>query len=84
MNIKATAQITQLFTKFGKLFQLPEPSAEYITAIQEELSGNKWTIKRIQVALEWLKYDNGYNDASRYNKYPTICDIYRADAEVNK
>lgn len=84
MNIKATAQITQMFKKFGKLFQLPEPNAEYITAIQEELSNNKWTMKRIETALEWLKYDNDYNESSRYNKYPTICDIYRADTETNK
>lgn len=84
MNIKATAEITQMFKKFGKLFQLPEPDVEYVTAIQTELSENKWTLKRIQFALEWLKYDTEYNEASRFNKYPTICDIYRADTEINK
>lgn len=84
MNIKATEEITQLFKKFGKLFQLPEPDADYITAIQEELSTNKWTVKRIQNALEWLKGDQQYNESARYNKYPTICDIYRADYEYNK
>ena len=84
MNTKAVPQMTQAFIKFGKLFQLPEPTAEYVQAIQQELSDKKWTIGRLQDALEWLKYDTGYNEASRYNKYPTICDLYRADFETHK
>lgn len=84
MNQKALPQITQAFVRFGKLFQLPEPPADYIQAIQEELSDSKWTIQRIQDALEYLKGDTQYNESARYNKYPTICDIYRADFELNK
>lgn len=84
MNTKALPQVTQAFVKFGKLFQLPEPSAEYVQAIQVELSKDKWTIKRLGNALNWLKGDVEYNITARYNKYPTICDIYRADHEYNK
>lgn len=84
MNIKTLPQITQMFVKFGKLFQLPEPSAEYVQAIQEELSDNTWTIERLVDALDWLKGDTEYNISARYNKYPTICDIYRADYEYKK
>lgn len=84
MNTKALPQITQAFVKFGKLFQLPEPPAEYVQAIQEELSNDKWTVSRLEDALNWLKGDTQYNETARFNKYPTICDIYRADYEYNR
>ena len=84
MNTKALPQITHAFVKFGKLFQLPEPPAEYVQAIMQELSDNTWTIERLENALEWLKGDTEYNQSARYNKYPTICDIYNADHEYNK
>ena len=82
MNIKATKKLIQMFEEFGALFQLPAPSAEYIEAIQKELSIKGWTLNRIQEALEELKFSQDYNQAARFNKYPSICDIYQADAII--
>lgn len=84
MNKKATPKITKLFVEFGALFQLPEPPAEYIQAIQKELSIKGWTLNRITNALEELKYSTDYNQAARYNKYPSICDLIMADYNLQK
>ncbi|MBO7735497.1 MAG: hypothetical protein J6S67_23230 [Methanobrevibacter sp.] len=84
MNTKATPKITKLFVEFGALFQLPEPPAEYIQAIQKELSTKGWTLGRISEALEELKYSQDYNQAARFNKYPSICDLITADYELRR
>ena len=76
---KETEKIVQMYEKFGALFQLPTPPAEYIEALQEELNSADWTVERLQNALDYLKGDLEYNRMSRYNKYPTICDLMRAD-----
>lgn len=82
VNQKATEKIVQAFEKFGALFQLPTPPAEYVEAIQEELSQAGWTVARLEEALEYLKVDPEYNRRSIYNKYPTICDIYNAATKI--
>lgn len=72
-------EITEQMIHFGYLFQLPEPRAEYLEAIHKELTNQQWTDKRFNDALNWLKGDLEYNKLAKYNKYPTICDLMRAD-----
>ena len=71
--------ITEQLIRFGYLFQLPEPRAEYVEEIYKEITNRKWTDKRFKDALDYLKGDVEYNRMSRYNKYPTICDLLKAD-----
>lgn len=76
MTLQETAQ---LLVKFGALFQLPEPQTNYIEALHEELAN--WPADKFKRALDWLKGDSLYNATARYNKYPTIFEIYRAESE---
>ena len=75
-------EITEKLINFGHLFQLPEPRAEYVEAIHKEITERHWDEKQLTDALDYLKGDLEYNRMSRYNKYPTICDLLRADYDM--
>lgn len=62
---------------FGKLFQLPRPTPEYIEAIQIALQANKWMLSDFNNALNKLTQDESYAELARFGKYPTIYDFLR-------
>lgn len=76
MTLQETGQI---LVKFGILFSLPNPPTAYIEAIHEELEN--WPAEKLKRALDWLKCDPDYNLTAKYNKYPTIFEIYKAESE---
>ena len=70
--------MTEFLIKFGRMFQLPEPSAEYIDAIYTAIHGQNWTIKQFTVVLNILTTDEKYTEQSaRFGKYPMISDYLR-------
>lgn len=70
--------MTELLIKFGRMFQLPEPPAEYVDAIYTALHGQNWTIKQFAIVLNTLVNDNKYTEQSaRFGKYPMISDYLR-------
>ena len=79
MNEKATIHVTKLFEKYGVLFSLPEPTVEYITAVQTELSQRHWTLGRLRDALDYLKCSEEYNKSTKLRRYPTIFELVNAD-----
>lgn len=70
--------MTELLIKFGRMFQLPEPPAEYVDAIYTAIHGQEWTIKQFAVVLNTLVTDEKYTEQSaRFGKYPMISDYLR-------
>ena len=70
--------MTEFLIKFGQMFQLPEPPAEYIKAIYDALHEYKWTIKQFASVLNELVKDEKYTEQSaRFGKYPMISDYLR-------
>lgn len=70
--------MTELLIKFGRMFQLPEPPAEYVDAIYTALHGQNWTVKQFAIALNILVSDKNYTEQSaRFGKYPMISDFLR-------
>lgn len=62
---------------FGKLFQLPRPTPEYLETIQIALRANKWMLSDFNNALNQLTQDESYAETARFGKYPTIYDYIR-------
>lgn len=70
--------MTELLIKFGRMFQLPEPPAEYVDAIYTALHGQNWTVKQFAKVLNALINDDKYTEQSaRFGKYPMISDFLR-------
>ena len=70
--------MTELLIKFGRMFQLPEPPAEYVDAIYTALQGQNWTVKEFAIILNTLVNDDKYTEQSaRFGKYPMISDYLR-------
>lgn len=67
---------------FGKLFQLPDPTPEYLETIQMALRSHKWKLSQFINALNALTQDERYAEASRFGKYPTIYDYLRIDRQI--
>ena len=74
--------LTEQMIHFGYLFQLPEPKVEYLEEVHKEITIRKWTDAQFIDALDYLKGDIEYSRTSRYNKYPTICDLLRANYDL--
>ena len=62
---------------FGKMYQLPTPSAEYLETLQAVLDAYKWRLSEFNNVLNQLLKDNKYADFARFGKYPTIHDFLR-------
>lgn len=69
--------MTEYLISFGRMFQLPEPPAEYIDAIYNALHAYKWTLKQFANVLNQLIHDEKYAETARFGKYPTINDFIR-------
>lgn len=70
--------MTEFLIKFGRMFQLPEPPAEYIDAIYTALHEQNWTLKQFAIVLNALVKDEKYTEQSaRFGKYPMISDYLR-------
>lgn len=69
--------MTEFLIKFGQMFQLPEPPAEYIHAIYNALHEYNWTIKQFSIVLNQLVKDEKYSESARFGKYPMISDYLR-------
>lgn len=70
--------MTELLIKFGRMFQLPEPPAEYVDAIYTAIHGQQWTVKQFAIVLNTLTTDEKYTEQSaRFGKYPMISDYLR-------
>lgn len=70
--------MTEFLIKFGRMFQLPEPPAEYIDAIYTALQGYNWTTNQFATVLNELLKDEKYTEQSaRFGKYPMISDYLR-------
>lgn len=67
---------------FGKLFQLPSPTPDYLEAIQTVLKFHNWDIDQFNNALNALTQDDKYAEISRFGKYPTIHDYLRVDKQI--
>lgn len=77
MNTKLTETIINMFAKFGVLYQLPTPDPEYVLAIQQYLSTNKWRLCDLSNALNTLTKDEKYAESAKFGRYPTINDFLR-------
>jgi len=70
--------MTELLIKFGRMFQLPEPPAEYVDSIYNALHGQQWTLRDFSTVLNQLVTDTTYTEQSaRFGKYPMISDYLR-------
>ncbi|MBR2028249.1 MAG: hypothetical protein IKA10_04570 [Oscillospiraceae bacterium] len=69
--------MTEYLISFGRMFQLPEPPAEYIDAIYNALHAYQWTLKQFANVLNQLIHDEKYAETARFGKYPTINDFIR-------
>lgn len=69
--------MTEYLISFGRMFQLPEPPAEYIDAIYNALHTYQWTLKQFATVLNQLIHDEKYAETARFGKYPTINDFIR-------
>lgn len=83
MNKTAKQHMTEMLITFGRLYQLPNPSPEYVEAIQAELRARHWTLRDFYNALSFLKTDSLYADSARFGRYPTINDFLRSKKELN-
>ncbi len=74
--------MTELLIKFGRMFQLPEPPAEYVDSIYNALHGQNWTVKQFAAILNQLVTDVTYTEQSaRFGKYPMISDYLRLNKQ---
>lgn len=62
---------------FANLFQLPNPTMEYIESLQIALRSYGWTIGDFKQVLNQLIRDDSYAETARFGKYPTIHDFLR-------
>jgi hypothetical protein len=62
---------------FGKMYQLPTPSADYLETLQAALHAYKWRLSEFNNALNQLLKDDKYADFARFGKYPTVHDFLR-------
>lgn len=67
---------------FGKLFQLPRPTADYLETIQIALRSHNWKLSQFNNALNMLTQDAEYAETARFGKYPTIYDYLRIDKQT--
>lgn len=78
MNKTPRQYMTEFLIQFGRMFQLPEPPAEYIDAIYTALHEYNWTIRQFAQVLNELVKDETYTEQSaRFGKYPMISDYMR-------
>lgn len=76
--------LTEFLIKFGRMFQLPEPPAEYVDAIYNALHDYGWTIKQFVLVLNTLVKDTKYTEQSaRFGKYPMISDYLRIKQRID-
>lgn len=74
--------ITEALIRFGRLFQLPEPQAEYVDAIHNALHTQKWKLSTLLNVLNRLSTDQAYAETARFGKYPTIYDYLRIEKQL--
>lgn len=74
--------MTELLIKFGRMFQLPEPPAEYVDSIYNALHGQNWTVKQFAAVLNQLVTDEKYTEqTARFGKYPMMSDYLRLNKQ---
>lgn len=83
MNTKLTETIIEMFTKFGVLCQLPAPDPEYMIAIQEYLSAQRWRLSELNNVLNQLLKDEKYAEFARFGKYPIVHDFLRIKQKMD-
>lgn len=82
MNKTPRQYMTEYLISFGRMFQLPEPPAEYIDAIYNALHTYQWTLKQFANVLNQLVHDEKYAETARFGKYPTINDFIRIKKQM--
>ena len=75
--------MTESLIKFGRLFQLPEPPAEYIDAIYNALHCYHWSLKQFVTVLNQLVNDPKYTETARFGKYPTLYDFLHTKTKLD-
>lgn len=75
--------MTESLIQFGRLFQLPEPSAEYVDAIYNALHSYQWTLKQFVSVLNQLVKNSKYIESARFGKYPTIYDFLHTKSQLD-
>lgn len=68
---------------FANLFQLPNPTMEYIESLQIALRSYGWTLGDFRKALSQLTRDDAYAETARFGKYPTIHDFLRIKKQTD-
>ena len=68
---------------FGKMFQLPSPSADYVEVIHTALQAYKWKLSDFYKVLNQLVKDDSYAEIARFGKYPMIHDYLRVKRQMD-
>ena len=68
---------------FANLFQLPNPTMEYIESLQIALRSYGWTLGDFRQTLAQLTRDDSYAETARFGKYPTIHDFLRIKRQTD-
>lgn len=68
---------------FGKMYQLPMPTADYLETLQAALHAYKWRLSEFNNVLNLLLKDDKYAEFARFGKYPTIHDYLRIKQRIN-
>lgn len=63
--------------RFGKAFQLPSPSADYVETILMALHERNWKLSDFSKVLNTLLTDDKYAESARFGKYPMLYDFLR-------
>lgn len=77
MEKTAKQKMMESLIAFGKLYQLPMPSADYLETLQTALRAYKWRLSDFNNVLNQLVKDDTYAEIARFGKYPTIHDFLR-------
>lgn len=78
-------QMMEYLIAFGKMYQLPTPSADYLEKIQAALHAEKkkWRLQDFHRVLTILLKDDKYAVSAQFGKYPTINDYFRIKKQID-
>lgn len=74
---------------FGKMYQLPTPSADYLETLQAALHSDtqngqpKWRLHDFHKVLNLLLRDDKYAECARFGRYPTVHDFFRIRKQID-
>ena len=83
MDKTAKQRMMESLIAFGKMFQLPTPSADYVEVLQATLHTYKWKLSTFFKVLNQLVKDDSYAEIARFGKYPMIHDYLRVKRQMD-